>query len=169
MLKKSLIILMAALLVSPVLAKPLLTIGSPAPNIILPDVNGHKTSLDKYLGSQTVVLSFFASWSKSCQQEMAFLQELAKKYRYKNLKVIGISYDRKLEHLQAYLANEKITFTVLHDRKLKTLKDYRILIIPTLCVIDQEGNITSSYVDYDENVKKAVAKDIQKLLTPPKK
>ncbi|MFC1637455.1 peroxiredoxin family protein [Candidatus Margulisiibacteriota bacterium] len=169
MLRKAIVIFVVALLAAPALARPDLNIGSLAPSFILPDLDGNSVYLDRYLGSNVVVLSFFASWSKSCQQEMAFLKELDEEYRNKGIKVIGVSYDRKLESLKQYVEENKLLFTVLHDKKLKTLKDYRILIIPTLFVIDLEGNITNIYVDFDENVAEAVSKDIQKLLAPSKK
>jgi peroxiredoxin len=56
----------------------------------------------------------------------------------------------------------------LHDKKLETLKDFRILILPTLFVIDQSGNINSIFVDFDENVQKAVLTETEKLLKPSK-
>jgi peroxiredoxin len=169
MSRKALIVLFVILLALPVLAKPVLKIGSPAPSFILPDLDGRSVSLDKYLGRNVIVLSFFASWSKTCDQEMDFLQGLHEEYRNMGLKVVGVSYDRKAKGLSAYVDKNKLDVTILHDKKLTTLKDYRILIIPTLFVIDLEGNITSIYVDFDENVEEAVSKDIEKLLAPPKK
>jgi peroxiredoxin len=169
MLRKAIIFLMVALLALPALARPLLNTGSPVPSFELPDQDGKMVYLENYLGRGIILLSFFASWSKSCQQETAFLEELHQEYMDKGTTVMGVSYDRKLNDLQEYIDENKIDFPILHDNKLTTLKDFRILIIPTLFVIDQEGNINSIYVDFDDNVKEAVSKDIQKLLSPPKK
>lgn len=166
MFRKATIILIVALLAIPALAKPVLKIGSLSPSFSLPNLDGKTIKLDRYLGKKIIVLSFFASWSKSCQQEILFLQDLHKKYRWKGVKVIGVSFDRKLKKLQSFINENNIRFEILHDKKLKTLKDFRILIIPTLFVIDKEGNIKSIYVDFDKNVKKAVSKEIQKLLVP---
>ena len=135
----------------------------------MPNLYGKTVSLERYLGKNITILSFFTSWSKSCRQELFFLKELHKKYSKKGFKIIGISFDRKLKKLQPFINENNIRFEILHDKKLKTLKDFRILIIPTLFVIDKEGNIKSIYVDFDKNVEKAVTKEIQKLLAPPKK
>lgn len=166
MFRKAVVILIIALLAIPALAKPVLKVGSPSPSFSLPNLNGKTVSLEEYLGKKVIVLSFFASWSKSCQEEILFLQDLHKKYRWKGVKVIGVSFDRKLKKLNSFVNENNIRFEILHDKKLKTLKDFRILIIPTLFVIDKEGNIKSIYVDFDKNVEKALSKEIQKLLVP---
>jgi peroxiredoxin len=166
MFRKTLILLVIALLALPAFAKPGLKIGSPPPALSLPDLNGKTVELEDYLGKKVIVLSFFASWSRSCQEEILFLQELHQKYRWKGVKVIGVSFDRKLKKLESFINENNIRFELLHDKKLKTLKDFRILIIPTLFVIDKEGNVRSIYVDFDQNVKEAVSQEIKKLLVP---
>ncbi len=160
---------MVALMATAVIAKPTLKIGSSAPSFKLPTLSGKTVDLDWSLGNRVIVLSFFASWSKSCQAEAAFLNDLSAKYNYNDVKIIGVSYDRKSEALSKYVAENKIRYTIVHDKKLKTLKNFRILIIPTLFIIDQEGKIKNIYVDFDKNVAKAVSQDVAKLLNPQKK
>lgn len=164
MLRKILIFFVIALFAAPVIAKPVLKVGSPPPIFVLKNLDGKVVNLQSYLGTKPIILSFFASWSKSCKKEISFLQNLSKKH--KNLKVIGISFDRRSKDLKKYVNDNKISFEILHDRKLTTLKDYRILIIPTLFVIDKTGKVKSIYVDFDKNVEKAVSAEIKKLLVP---
>ncbi len=169
MMRKVVVLLIVALLAAPVLAKTALKVGGECPDLSLPNLAGKSISLKDSLGKDVVILSFFASWSKSCQKEMNFLKELSKQYKKKNLKIIGVSFDRKLSKLNKYLNQTKLDFEILHDKKLKTLKEFKILIIPTLFVIDQKGKIKNIYVDFDKNVKAAVVKDIKTLLNPKKK
>ncbi len=164
MIRKILVILIIALLTVPAAAKSSLKIGAPPPSFNLPNLAGENVSLEKDLGRNVTLLSFFASWSKSCQQEILFLKELDKELKKKGIKIIGISFDRKLKDLQSFINENNIQFEILHDKKLKTIKDFRILIIPTLFVIDQSGNIKSIYIDFDNNVEKAVSQEVQKLL-----
>ncbi|MFH1684110.1 MAG: TlpA disulfide reductase family protein [Candidatus Margulisiibacteriota bacterium] len=164
MFRKAILIFIVVLLGFSAVAKPTLTVGSPAPSFSLKNVsNGQSVDLDWYLGKKPIVLSFFASWSVSCQKEILFLEQLNELYG-DNIKTVGISYDRKASKLQQFITENKLEFTIVHDQKLQTLKDFRVLIIPTLFVIDQSGNISSIYVDFDKNVEEAVSKEIQKLL-----
>ena len=167
MFRKTILILIVVLLGFSAVAKPALKVGSSSPSFSLKNIsNGKTVDLNWYLGKKPVILSFFASWSKSCQKEILFLQQLHEKYGYEKIKIIGISYDRKASKLLQFITANKLEFTIAHDKKLKTLKDFRILIIPTLFVIDKSGQIKSVYVDFDKNVEKAVATEIKKLLVP---
>ncbi len=169
MLRKAILVLFVLLIGMAALAKPTLKVGLPPPNFELSNLQGETIELESYLNKNIIILSFFTSWSKSCVEEIDFLQELFEQYKTKNVKIFGISFDRKLEDLKSFVRKNGINFQILHDKKLKTLKDYRILIIPTLFVIDVDGNIKNIYVDFDRNVKEAVSKEIQRLLAPPKK
>ena len=161
--KKAIIVLFIALFALPSFGETTLKVGAESPFIDLPNLKGEIVSLEKSLGKEVIVLSFFASWSKSCQEDLRFLQKLSEN---KKVKVIGVSFDRKLEELKEFTAKNKITFEVLYDKKLTTLKKFRLLIIPTTFVIDQEGKIKSIYVDFDKNVEEALNKDIKQLLVP---
>ena len=146
MIRKVLVIFILALLALPALAKSNLSIGTPPPSLKLPNLDGKIVSLETSLGNKATILSFFASWSKSCKEEMLALQELFEGYEDMGVEIIGVSFDRKSTSLEKFIEESNIEFEVLHDKKLKTLKDYRILIIPTLFVIDQYGKVKSIYV-----------------------
>ncbi|MBN2057885.1 MAG: TlpA family protein disulfide reductase [Candidatus Saganbacteria bacterium] len=157
--------MIVALMACSASAGPSLKIGSPAPSFDLKLTSGQPLSLEKYLGRDVIILSFFASWSKTCQQEISYMQELERAYGRKGLSIIGVSYDRKTGELKDFLNDNKVAFPVAHDQKLKTLQTYRVIILPTLIVIDRQGNISQIYLDFDGNVEKALDQDIQRLLT----
>jgi len=170
MFKKAIIITIVALLALPALGKPAFKVGAAAPSFSLPDfLTGKVVSLKDDLGKGPIVLTFFTSWSKSCQEETKFLQGLSKKYAKKGLKVIGIAYDRNPKKLKQFLSKNKINFTVLHDKKLKSIKKFRVLIIPTMVLIDKQGKINNLYIDFDKNIETVVEKEVKKLLAPAKK
>jgi len=158
MFRKAIFLLLLVLFALPAIAEPASRIS-----LELPNLKGEMVSLNNYLGKNTIILSFFASWSKSCQEEVLFLNDLNDKYSKKGIKVIGISFDKTLDQLKTFITQNQIGFEVLYDKKLKTLKDFRILIIPTLLVIDLEGNIKNTYVDFDKNVEEAVSKALRAL------
>jgi peroxiredoxin len=164
MRSKLILLLLVCVLGGAALASAELGTGSVAPLFQLKSVAGKPVNLASQLGSKATIVAFFTSWSQSCQQEIALLQQLAEQNEDGGLKIVGVSFDRKSEELKKFLAESKPTFPVAHDRKLATLKEYRILIIPTLFVLDAEGKITNSYVDFDDNVKTALSQDIAGLL-----
>lgn len=168
MLKKAIFILIAVLFAFSALAESVPEVEAKAPSFKLPNLDEKIFSLDQHLGKEILILCFFTSWSKSCQEEIDFLNDLNKEYKNKNLKIAAVSFDRKLSELYALVSKNKIDLEILHDYKLKTLKTYRILILPTTFLIDPEGKISNIYIDFDKNVKEALEKEIKKLLSPKK-
>ncbi|PIS28559.1 hypothetical protein COT42_07580 [Candidatus Saganbacteria bacterium CG08_land_8_20_14_0_20_45_16] len=165
MRQKLVFCLLFLMLATAVFAGPgMQTIASPT-DFSLPDLNGQVFSLHSILGKKTIIIiSFFASWSNTCQQELAFLDRLNKEYNNSKLEVLGISFDRKQSELQSYLSQNQPSFKVLYDKKLTTLRNYRVLIIPTIIFIDQNGEVKNVFVDFDENVEKAVKAELDKLI-----
>ena len=157
MRSKLVLFLLVCALGSAALASTELATGSAAPLFQLKSVAGKPVNLADQLGGKATIIAFFTSWSQSCRQELALLQELAE---VDGLRIIGVSFDRKTEELKKFLAEAKPTFPIAHDRKLTALKDYRILIIPTLFVLDAAGKISNIYVDFDENVAEAIKKEV---------
>lgn len=156
---------LAILLLGLVIASPCLAeapkIGEVSPNLSLPGLHSGKTfTLSNTYGKPTV-LTFFASWSKSCQKQLEFLNNLAKDNK---IDVVAVSFDRSAKKLKEFV-NEKglSNIYVLRDKKLTSIGKYAILIIPTAFLIDKNGILKNMYVDFDENVKKSIEKDLARL------
>lgn len=99
---------------------------------------------------------FFTSWSRACQDELAALRALDEKDQGK-AGILAVSFDKKSKELKTYLAKAGLSFPVLYDKKLTAIDPFEILIIPTTFCLNRDGVIEKIFVDYDDNVKKAVA------------
>jgi len=136
-------------------AEPAPKIGYPAPILELPNLDGKSINLKNYADAKPLILVFFASWSKSCQTEMADLQKLYAGSKG-NLKVVTVSFDKKTKDLTTYITKNSILFPILTDKKLSSLDKFQILILPTTFCVNRHGIIEKIFVDYDDNVKKAL-------------
>ena len=72
------------------------------------------------------------------------------------LEVVAVSFDKKSKELKNYLAEANLAFPVLQDKKLSAIDPYQIVIIPTTFCLDRDGTIKKVFVDYDDNIKKAL-------------
>jgi len=149
------LVAMVILLTTPCIAAELPSIGESPPALTLPNLSGKSVELSNFSGRPTI-LTFFTSWSDTCKRELSDLQELYTSFA-PSLEVIAISLDRKSKTLQEFLANNEYSFKFLIDKKLSSLNKYAILIIPTTFLINREGRIEKILVDYDDNVKTAIA------------
>ena len=75
----------------------------------------------------------------------------------------AVSLNKKISKVQPFVDKNKLTFTILIDKKYKSLDLFRILIIPTTFIVDKNGILKNIYVDFDENIQKVLEKEVKKL------
>ena len=138
-------------------------IGSKAPDFSLYDLSGREISLKQHRGS-VVLLDFWATWCKPCRVTIPELTRLQKKYRDRGLVVLSISMDDPLkftdDYLRAFKEKFGISYKVLRYQR-QVLEDYfrdEQIAIPTLFLIDREGNIKKKIVGFrPELLRKSVS------------
>ena len=70
------------------------TMGKPAPELRLENLDGKQLSLSDFHG-KVVFVNFWATWCGPCQDEIPSLIELQNKYASKGFTVVGIAMDEE--------------------------------------------------------------------------
>ena len=128
-------------------------VGTSPPELSLPNLDGKLVSLQESLNQKPVILFFFTSWSKSCQSELKDLQTLYND----RVEIIGVALDKKSKELKTFVSDHGLTFPILVDKKLVSLDQFQVIIIPTTFCLNKNGKLDKIFVDYDDNVKKSIA------------
>ncbi len=117
-----------------------------APAFELPVFDTDETArLEDYRG-QVVVLDFWATWCPPCREQMPALEEIATDPEFDgDLEVFSVNTDPqtddRLERIEEFLAEENLTLPTLIDNG-RVQGAYRAGTIPTLVVIDPDGEVT---------------------------
>lgn len=130
-------------------------IGSVVPDIFLPTLQNKTISISEFCNKPTILV-FFTSWSKTSAEEIKSLNKLYEEYNNKNIKILGISFDKKSEELSTFIKENKIKFDIVIDKKLKSIDKFAILIIPTTLTTSKDGKISNIFIDFDQNIEKAL-------------
>jgi thiol-disulfide isomerase/thioredoxin len=89
-----------------------------------------------------VVVDFWATWCGPCRRETPHLQALAKTSN--KLAVVAVSLDRDLEAVEKYLAEHEIEWAnLVGEDATQIAGKYGIRAIPTMLVVDAEGNVVA--------------------------
>jgi peroxiredoxin len=118
-------------------------IGQPAPDIVLPDVNGQIKKLSSFRG-QYVLVDFWAKWCGPCRQENPNVVRVYNKYKDKGFTVFGVSLDRRKEDWLQAIEQDGLTWTHVSDLKYwqsEAAKLYNISSIPFSVLVDPNGII----------------------------
>lgn len=92
--------------------------GTEVPDLRMRTIDGESLRLADHLGSDVVVLSFWATWCKPCKTELPFLQRLHETYAARGLTVIGISLDgpETQADVKPFVRRNGYTFPIVLDR-----------------------------------------------------
>ena len=113
-------------------------VNKPAPDFRVMDTRGEELSLEQYRG-QVVLLDFWATWCGPCIAEMPNVKQTYAKHRDQKFQIIGISLDRSMAPLDAYIQGEGIKWRQYLDSTGKISGLYNVRAIPSTFLIDGAG------------------------------
>jgi peroxiredoxin/outer membrane lipoprotein-sorting protein len=97
------------------------------------------------LHGKIVVLDFWASWCKPCQEELAAMQKLHEELASKGVVFLGID-DESSQIMGDFVKAHGYTFPMLLDPKQTVHGLYGVRLAPTTVVIDRKGKIAAEYI-----------------------
>ena len=103
------------------------TIGQPAPEFTLKDMQGKNFNLTEQRGN-IILINFWASWCGPCRKEMPVLQELQDKYQDLGVQVWGINVEQENQAGKDFLANLDLSFSIFFDETNKLSETYSLLV-----------------------------------------
>lgn len=124
-------------------------VGSTAPDFTLHDMSGREYTLSSLRG-KVVFVNFWATWCKSCKDEMPSMQTLYSYLKERNtpFEMLAISMDRVTtqKDIEPFVRSLGITFPILLDPWGKTDGKYKLTGVPETYVIDQEGKVAEKII-----------------------
>lgn len=119
------------------------TVGSMAPDIDLPTLEGENVKLSSLRGHY-VLLDFWASWCGPCCKEIPALKTLYEKFEKDGFKIYAVSLDKKRKawlDTSTELGIPWINASSLEGASCPAAKMYRVSGVPKHFLIDPEGRI----------------------------
>lgn len=118
------------------------TIGAPAPDFVLEDLEGNSTRLSDFKG-RPVMLNFWATWCEPCKKEMPHMQEAQDEFSASTgFTVLAVDLGESKETAKRFLQENNLSFTALLDKDhTVSYGKYKLIGLPTSFFIDRNGII----------------------------
>jgi peroxiredoxin len=138
--------------------------GTVAPDFILKNLNGDDVQLSQFRG-KVVLIDFWAIFCKPCIIALPKIQEIHEKYNNKELVVLAINVSEEKNKIQEFIEENDYTFQVLlGSGNMNVQKNYGVINIPHTYIIDKQGKVAYSHIEYGPNNEKQLVTEIYKLL-----
>ncbi len=118
------------------------TVGQPAPNFTLQDLNQRDVRLADFQG-KVVIVNFWATWCPPCVNETPRLVDWQSKHGDDGLQVIGVDtlFQDSREAVDEFVATYAVTYPMLVDDTGNVSKQWEARQLPRSFVIDREGTV----------------------------
>ncbi len=117
--------------------------GKKAQDFTLETVRSQKITLSKYIQGKKAILLFWTTWCPYCRVAVKEINAMRDKIAAMNITVIFISTGEPAQTIARYLENNRYDFDVALDSDQSVSDAYRLMGVPTLVYIDEEGIIKS--------------------------
>jgi peroxiredoxin len=139
--------------------------GQSAPGFTLPRLEGGAPVSLGSLRGHVVLVNFWATWCKPCEEEMPAMQRLYDRLAPAGFQLLAVSEDASRQDVVAYRKRLSLTFPILLDADKTVSQSYQTYRYPESFLIDRDGRILAHYVGprdwdsstYQERLEKLVS------------
>ena len=112
----------------------------PIPSIVFQDSLGNKINLEDFFGN-LIIINFWATWCKPCEEEMPSLDRLYQNENFKNLLIFPVNIENpNFERTKKFFLNLNIKkLQIFYDTELNFVKHLKLRGVPTTVFINKKG------------------------------
>jgi len=147
-------------------------LGRPAPSSALYVFGKGHTRLDKTTLKGVNLVCFWSTQNRNSQKALKLVEHMVDKFPDGKLTVYTVNVGDKLETLKQLMpkmSRKKNLYHALdvHDAKEKTMvKNYAVMLLPTIALIDEGGKLDAAYIGYSSKWKNLFEDRLETMLNP---
>ena len=138
-----------------------------APDFELELMDGTIYRMSEHVGSEVVILNFFATWCGPCKEEMPEFERFSNDNSDKPVRLIGVDANEKRNLVEPFIKEFGISFSVGIDYLYTLHGLYDVNYYPTTIIIGVDGKVwlyrVGSIADVDESFGSIIKENLDNL------
>jgi cytochrome c biogenesis protein CcmG/thiol:disulfide interchange protein DsbE len=125
---------------------PPLAAGQAASDFTLPPLEGGAPVTLSSLRGKVVLLNFWATWCKPCEEEMPSMERLHRQLEGQPFALLAVSVDADSAEVKAFRERLGLSLPILLDPEKKVSTAYQAFRFPETVVIDAKGVVAGHFI-----------------------
>lgn len=121
------------------------TVGQPAPDFTLVDLQGKIWTLSDLKG-QVVFINFWATWCPPCREEMPSMQRLYTMMPAGKFKMLAVLNNDSPDGARLFAKKLNLTMPILIDQSNKAGAEYGLTGVPETYIVDKQGILREKFI-----------------------
>ncbi|RZS56988.1 TlpA family protein disulfide reductase [Sphaerotilus mobilis] len=118
------------------------TVGSPAPALSLPSLDGTlDLASSPALKGRVVLVDFWASWCGPCRQSFPWMNLMQQRHGPRGLQIVAVNVDRERADADAFLRQFPPSFRIAFDASGDTPRRWGARAMPTSVLVGADGRV----------------------------
>jgi peroxiredoxin len=138
--------------------------GSRAPDFSLPRLGASGPVVLSDLRGRVVLVNFWATWCRPCEEEMPALQRLYETLGGPGFELLAISVDEDAAAVERFRSRLRLSFPILLDPEQRVARAYQTFRFPETLLVGADGVVLERYVGPKEWDAQAYLDRIRRLL-----
>jgi len=137
-------------------------IGTAAPGVTVPDLDGKAVNFGQYIGKKPVFLEFWATWCPICENLLPRVQAAHTRYAGR-IEFIGVNVavNQTRERVRRYMTQHAIPFQVVYDDEGVSTRAYDAPQTSYIVIVDAAGKVTYTGVGTEQKFEEALARVVK--------
>ena len=136
------------------------------PNFSLRSLNNEMVVLDSLTSKGIVIVGFWATWCKSCVQELDAWKKLSKEF--KDITFVAINEDgpRTRVKVPLMVKAHKWEFLILYDEDKKVMTQFQVQPIPHTFIISRDRELLYQHIGFAKKDEEILRHKLKSMLPP---
>lgn len=139
-----------------------IAVGTPAPAVVVNDLDGRPVDLGALIGRKPILLEFWATWCSVCDE---LLPKVRAAHQAHGDKVeffgVNVTVNQTPDRVRRWVAQHQPPYRTLYDEAGTSTRAYKAPVTSYIVIIDRAGKVAYTGTGADQDLEGALRKVVQ--------